>query len=152
MTLSITRKAVPLFIALSLFGLLFASFAFAQVQAATECTLRADITAAENTAITGTGIAPVLAGNLDLTGPEAGTNALLCSYGLVKWASNILFVILFTVAILFLAWAAFLFITAGQNPDRAKQARQYIIYAVVGLIIAALARVIPAIARGLIGV
>lgn len=152
MTLSITRKAVPLFIAFSLFGLLFAGFAFAQLEDITKCTLRAEITTTEYQAITGVAGGPISGPTLDLDVPEGGTNALLCSYGLVKWASNILFVILFTVAILFLAWAAFLFITAGQNPDRAKQARQYIIYAVVGLIIAALARVIPIIARGLIGV
>ena len=151
MTLSITRTAVPILVVLSLFGLLFAGSAFAQNQAVTYCTLRADINAEEFKAITGVA-GTATAGTLQLTGDDAGTNARLCTYGLVKWASNILFVIVFTVAILFLAWAAFLFITAGQNPDRAKQARTYIIYAVVGLVVAALARVIPAIARGLIGV
>ena len=160
MTLSITRTAVPILVALSLFGLLFAGVAFAQIEEANDCLLRATLTPAETLALSGDssfqevpgGPLPLRDATTGISDPDAGTHAIFCTYGLVKWASGIIFIIVFTVAILFLAWAAFLFVTAGQNPDRAKQARTYIIYAVVGLIVAALARVIPAIARGIIGV
>lgn len=155
MTLSISKVALPfIVVAVVLFSLIAVPFVNAQTGSGdiTACTLRAEINAEEYQAITGTPGGPILAGPLALNVPEAGTNAIMCTYGLVKWASNIIFIIVFTVAILLLAWAAFLYITAGQNPARAGQARQVIIYAVIGLIVAGLARVIPAISRGLIGV
>lgn len=119
------------------------------------CQLRAEINPEEYEAITGaragTGIT-VPAGPRVLYGPNAGTNGIMCTYGLVKWASNIFFVIVFTVATLFIALAGFLYITAGANPQRANRARSFITYAVIGLIVAGLARVIPAISQGLIGI
>ena len=146
-------KKIGLFL---IIGVIFlGSFNFAYAAEATSCKLRATISATEVTAITGVPtteeLVPTTSG-LSLTGPNAGNNALLCTFGLVKWASNILFVSLGIVALVFLALGALFFITAGQNPARAQSARKYIIYAVLGLIVAALARVIPVVVRGILGV
>ena len=88
---------------------------------------------------------------LTLFGPEAGDSALLCTYGLVKFATNIVFIAVLSVAALFIALSAFHFITAGEKSDKKTKARDYLVWSIVGLVVAALARVIPAIVRGIIG-
>ncbi len=47
--------------------------------------------------------------------------------------------VVFAVAVLMLLWAAFLFITQGGNEEKVKTARNYLIYALIGLAIATLA-------------
>jgi hypothetical protein len=44
-----------------------------------------------------------------------------------------------------------MFVTAGGSPEKASQGRQYLIYAVIGIIIALIARAIPTIAKALLG-
>lgn len=135
-----------------LFGLAGVHVAQAQ-QPADSCTLRADITANEARQLTGENIGARSGGqDLSLEGDNAGNNALLCTYGLVKFATNILFFVLLALAVLLIAWAAFLFVTAGAKEDNKEKARNMLIYAIVGLVVAALAQTIPAIARGIIGV
>jgi hypothetical protein len=46
--------------------------------------------------------------------------------------------------------AAYMFITAGGTPDNVNKARNYILYALVGLIVAFLARALPGIVRMLV--
>ncbi|HOX30242.1 MAG TPA: pilin, partial [Candidatus Paceibacterota bacterium] len=46
---------------------------------------------------------------------------------------NWFFVIVLIVAVMFLLWAGFLFITAGGDPDKVNTARQNVMYAMVGV-------------------
>lgn len=56
------------------------------------------------------------------------------------------------IALIMLGWSSLLFITARDNPTQISRAKKVLAFAVVGLIVAAAAGAIPAIARGLIGV
>jgi amino acid transporter len=58
---------------------------------------------------------------------------------LVKNFVNIIVLLIAIVAIIFIILGAFQFFTAGGNPDAASKAKQQIIYAVIGLFIAAAA-------------
>ena len=53
------------------------------------------------------------------------------------------------IAVIFLLWAGFLFITAGGDPDKVNTARQNVMYAMVGVAVAVLARGIVSLVQGL---
>ena len=58
---------------------------------------------------------------------------------------------LLVIAALFIVYAAYLYLTSGGSEDGIKSARNYIIYAVIAIAIAFLARIIPFIARQVLG-
>ncbi|MDX1608109.1 MAG: hypothetical protein R3251_02785 [Candidatus Spechtbacterales bacterium] len=144
-----SRLAQGMLIAIVALGMLFAFGANAQ---ASNCNVRALVTGTEAEALTGGLITTdVPAGtSLPLDGADAGNNALICGFSLVKWVTNILFVVIIAVAILLFAYAAFLFVTAGDNEEKKTRARTFLIWAIVGLIVASLARLIPGIAQTLL--
>ncbi|MDX1535504.1 MAG: hypothetical protein R3346_01965 [Candidatus Spechtbacterales bacterium] len=120
------------------------------------CLLRADVLANEASELTGKDAGVVgdhLGGNyIDLQETEvAGDHGLVCTYGMVKWVTNLLFFVLLAVATLVIAYAAFLFVSAGGNEEKVGKARKYLVLAIVALLVAAVARVIPAIVRGIVG-
>ena len=118
------------------------------------CLLRVTVDANESGQLTGRAVGSHPAGNrLLLTAPtEGGEHALICSYGLVKFITNLLLVFIIVVAGLFISYAAFLFVMAGQSPDKRSKARDFFIYAIIGLVVAFLASFIPTMVRGIIGV
>lgn len=61
-------------------------------------------------------------------------------WGFLTTITDWLFGILIVVAVIFLILAAFNFITAGGDPEKVGTARQQVIYAIIGLIVAILAR------------
>jgi hypothetical protein len=63
---------------------------------------------------------------------------------------NWFFVIVLIVAVIFLLWAGFLFITAGGDPDKVNTARQNVMYAMVGVAVAVLAKGIVSLVQGLV--
>lgn len=66
--------------------------------------------------------------------------------------TNWIFYILTFVAVIMLLYAAFLYITAGDDEEKVKKAKNIIIYAVIGLMIALLANGVPTLLRTIIGV
>ena len=63
------------------------------------------------------------------------------------WVSYLLFAFVGVMVIL----GAFTIVTAGGAPDKVATGRNYILYAVIGLIVALFARAIPAMAKAIIG-
>ena len=133
-------------------GMLFAFSASAQVTTASSCQVRALVTGTEAEALTGGNIiSDVPAGtNLDLTGASAGDHSLICAFSLIKWITNILFVVIIVVAILLFAYAAFLFVTSAGDERKRDRAKMFLIWAIVGLLVASLARLIPNVAQSLL--
>ncbi len=70
---------------------------------------------------------------------------------LIKTAINWLFGILLVAAVIFLIYAAFLFLTSGGDEEKTKKARQYIIYAVIALAVGILAQAIVALVANFLG-
>lgn len=134
-------------------------FAFqANAATASKCLVRANVSGAEVLELTGgqgtvSGSGEVVR-NTSLSIIDVkygGSHALICTYSLVLFFTNLLFLIVVVAAVFFFALSAFMFVTAGANPGKRTKAKEFFIYALVGLGVAALAQVIPAITRGLIG-
>jgi len=121
---------------------------------ADSCLLRAAVDATEANQLTGKAAGAHPSGTyLSLAvQAEAGDHGLICTYGLVKFATNLLLAVVLVVATLLIAYAAFLFVTAGQSPEKRTKARDFLLFAIVGLVVAAVASLIPTIVRGLLGV
>ena len=72
--------------------------------------------------------------------------------GLVTRIINFLFGLLLVVAALFVFYAAYLYLTAAGNEEMVKSARNYIIYAVVAIVVAFLSRTVIALVREILQV
>lgn len=53
--------------------------------------------------------------------------------------ANLIFMVLLAVSLIFLVWAAVLFVTAAGKVEQVEQARHIMLYVVIGLVVAALA-------------
>lgn len=65
--------------------------------------------------------------------------------------SNRLFGLLILLAGLFIMWAAYKYLTAGADPEAAKEAKKIIIYALIAIVIAALSKGMVYIVLQLVG-
>ena len=63
------------------------------------------------------------------------------------WATGLLI----ALSVLFVIYAAFIYLTAGGDPKNVENAKNIIIYAVVAIVIALMANVVKSIAIGLVG-
>lgn len=72
------------------------------------------------------------------TAPEVvpATDVMLILGSLLNW----MFAILLLIAAIFIIIAAFMFVTAAGDPDKTKTARMYVLYALIGVLVAFAAR------------
>lgn len=88
----------------------------------------------------------------------AGAPNNLCTCGACCFLDTIytvtdwIFYIAFAIAIIFIIMGAFTIITAGGSPEKVQTGRNYIVYAVIGLLIGLAAKAIPGISRAILGV
>ena len=138
------------FMMLSVFIALPASAAEIQEK----CTLTRDITMenTEGTQVTIVKGSTVTAGNGDIgTGSGAYKSwGTICLLNTVNAVTDWAFFILISVAFVFILIAGFLFMTAGAAPENKAKAGQMIGAALVGIVIAILARTLPAIITGIL--
>ncbi|OHA64091.1 MAG: hypothetical protein A2842_02185 [Candidatus Wildermuthbacteria bacterium RIFCSPHIGHO2_01_FULL_48_25] len=64
--------------------------------------------------------------------------------------TNWVFAVFVAISVIFIVLAAFQFVTAGGKPEEVSMARQKLIYAVIGIAIALLARALPAVLRNIL--
>ena len=64
--------------------------------------------------------------------------------------TNWVFAVFVAISVIFIVLAAFQFVTAGGKPEEVNMARQKLIYAVIGIAIALLARALPAVLRNIL--
>lgn len=70
---------------------------------------------------------------------------------LIERLTNWIFIILLTLAVLFIILAAFSYLTAGGDEEKVASAHQKIIYAVVGIAVAFLAQGVSFVVARLLG-
>lgn len=80
------------------------------------------------------------------TAPVVVTN-VGATYGFLNRIINIMFSILMVLAVIFILLAAFNYLTAGGEGEKVEKANKQILYAVVAIVIAVLARSIPFVIR-----
>lgn len=122
-------------LALILFSLVLPAIALAQP---TACTLVEDLTDIDAACISGATV-------------QIADFGACCAVNAIYKVVDFVFVILIGLAIFLFLIGAFMLITAGGNPEKVTSGRNYILYAIVGLAVAMLARAVPAVARLVIG-
>jgi len=143
-----TISLVPVF-AFLLLGTLVA--VPANAQAPTEsCTIVRNINTTDPTVSEGDVVGPVLGG-----GPPAVTVATdkwgtICLINTVNVIVDWIFLFLIVLAVAFIAIAGFMWMTGRGEPEKQKAAGQMIAAALIGIVIAILARVLPAVITGIL--
>jgi hypothetical protein len=66
-------------------------------------------------------------------------------YNILSSIINIAFIILMLLAVLFIIWAAFKYLTAGGDPENVETAQRMLLYAVIAIVIGLLAKSVPLI-------
>ena len=93
-----------------------------------------------------------------VTGPEiTGTcytkNAgIVAMLHIVMVVTNWFFYILTVLVVFLVIWGGFLNITAAGDPEKASKGRKVLVYAVIGLAIALLAKIVPSVVKFIVGV
>lgn len=89
----------------------------------------------------------------DLSVSTAPSNCGICCllqsiYTITDW----LFYILTVLVVFMVIWGGFLNITAAGDPEKAAKGRKVLVYAVIGLAIALLAKIVPSVVKFIVGV
>ncbi len=82
--------------------------------------------------------APISTG-IPVLSNAAGATALLCNI------MNAMFWVLLAVSIIMILWAAFMYMTAGDDAQKPSQAKMALLYAVIGIVVALAAKGFPGI-------
>lgn len=92
-------------------------------------------------ALTGILVIPIVASAQIGEVSVAPDYAICCGPGTILYnVTNWLFTILLVVAAIFIIVAAYMFVTASGDPDKTKTARNFVLYALVGVLVAIGAR------------
>lgn len=108
------------------------------------------------TVATGTGINECeLVANNTVTYDQNLTNgvtgSVCCLMSTIVRLTNWIFLILMAVAVIFVIIGGFFMITAAGNPEQFSKGRQFVIYALIGIVVALLAKFVPGIAKFIVG-
>jgi hypothetical protein len=112
--------------------------AFAQIEAPKTCTLKRDLTDINAACTNGATV------DIEKYGMCCLVNTI---YSVTDW----IFYILMAFVGIMIVIGAFTIITAGGSPDKVTAGRNYILYAVIGMVVAFFARAIPTIVKAVVG-
>ena len=116
--------------------------AFTQIQS---CTLKHDIRVIENGNIVTYSKGNTVNDNTELWG-------LICTLDVVMTIVDWIFWILLMVGLVFIAIGGFIIVTSAGDPGKLGNGRKYIMFGVIGVILAVFARAIPSLVKGILGV
>lgn len=77
---------------------------------------------------------------------------MCCLFNTIYTITDWVFYLLLIVVVFMMVLGGFYYVTAAGDPEKAGKGRKLIIYALIGLVIALLARMIPAVVRFFLGV
>lgn len=89
-------------------------------------------------------------------GPEdpglgTGVSTIGGVFATLQKAITWIFGILLVLAVIFLLYAAFLYLTSGGEEEKTKKAKNFLLYAIIAIVIAVLSRGIIALVRSFVG-
>lgn len=64
--------------------------------------------------------------------------------------ANYAFTLLLIVGVIAIIWAGFMFISAQGDPEKVNKAKKFLVYAIIGVFVAVLARGIVGLIRGVV--
>ena len=115
----------------------------ALAQPVTECNIKHDLSAID---------AKCIVANNPINETDTKAWGLCCALDGVYTATDWIFVIIMVIVTLFIIWGAFTIVTAAGATEKVTTGRNYILYALIGLDIAILAKALPSIVKALLGV
>ena len=80
------------------------------------------------------------------------SGAVCCVFSSISLVVNWIFFALIVVSVLMGVYGAFEIVTSGGNAEKVDSGRKFILYAIIGLVVAFLIRSVPFIAKTIIGV
>lgn len=138
------KKILSTLFLLSLSIILLTSVVLAQEQLPTACTIR------RNTGIAGCpGVGAISTYDTDYAGVRG---AMCCAVSAIYYTTDWIFLILLLVAVIVGVLGGLTIVTAAGDAAKVTTGRNYIMYAIVGVAVALLARAIPGIAKAVMGV
>ena len=75
-----------------------------------------------------------------------------CTMDTVYTVTDWIFWIFLAFVVIMGVWTGFMFMTAGGDPGKIEKARGMIVYLVIGIIVAVIVKLIPALTRSIIGI
>jgi|GEM_PF-3011666 len=110
------------------------------------CTIRRDVSAFFNDCEpAGTEV------GIDDEGAEGTRGAMCCLFGTILYVVDLIFMIVMIVVVIFILLGAFTIMTASGSEEGIKKGRTYIVFALVGVAVALMAKALPWILRTIIG-
>jgi len=135
------KKILPVLVLLSFLAVLAVPAMVSANGPATECTLGHDVIDIDPVCTEGTTV------DEDAT-PLWGMCCLLDAiYTVTDW----IFIVLIAVVGLMVLFGAFTLLTAAGAPEKVTSGRNYIIYAMIGMVVALFAKAIPSIVKAMLG-
>src|SRR3989344_3624455 len=102
--------------------------------------------------VAGASIVPALVFGQDNTlSPQPLVTSVGGVYDLLCRIIDVLFTLLVILAVAFVVFAAFKYLTAGGDPEKVKTANHVVIYAAVAVVVALLAKSVPLIVGSFLG-
>lgn len=140
------RKIISAIVALSALGLMVAPLvlAISPPSEITQCVMRHTLSGFTGFTCPDSGVACPYTSVAFTCGPCCALDTI---YTVTDW----FFYIVLALAIIFVVFGAFQIMTAGGAPEKVKIGRDFILYAIIGLLVGLIAKSIPYIARAIIG-
>ncbi len=76
---------------------------------------------------------------------------ICCMLNTIYTVTNWIFYILILVAVIMIILGGFVFMTAAGSPEKTAKGRNIVVYAVIGIAIAIIAKLVPVLVRTIIG-
>jgi len=135
-------------LSLVLVGLLIAPLlVWAQLAAPTQCNMKRD-----PTSILG-GTCPLPPAAADFEKDYGGVRgSMCCLFSTIIYIVDWLFMIIMILVVILILLGAFTLITASGSEEGVKKGRNYIVFALVGVAVALLARALPYLIRSIMGI
>lgn len=134
-----TKKFLLVIISLTLIVNLFLPLTVNAEEAPTKCKMRYEVTIGDKTCTANE--------EIELNDERAACCFINALYSVRDW----LFYILLTVAAIFIIVAAYHFVTAAGDPEKIKTARNFVLYALIGVMVAFLSRGLVALVQLIAG-
>ncbi len=139
------KKILPALVLISLAAVLVMPMVVSAQEGAPE---KCDITQDEVANLTGINCPASGTCSFDSTTYDCG---MCCLMNAIYTVTDWIFVILIALVAVMVIAGAFTLATAAGAPEKVTSGRNYIIYAMIGMVVALLAKAIPAIVRGIMG-
>ena len=133
------KKILSVLVLISFLAVLLVPILASADIAPTTCTLKRDLTTINSACTNGSSV-------------SIETYGMCCLLNTIYNVTDWIFVVLAAVAALFVILGGLNIVTAGGSPEKVASGRNYIMYAVIGLVVAILAKAVPSIVKMVVGV